>query len=197
MGKKLAVSIPIFITIIVSVLVTTIMLNTKPETSNPNLNNKGETMEKSAVVYFSQTNNTKKVAEVIKNKTNSDIFEIRAKNPYSEEDLDWTISDSRANLEQNDPEARPEIETEIDLSAYEKIYLGYPIWWGTVPKIINTFIETDALNGKEVVAFCTSGSSGIEGSLNVLKGYGLNVLDGCRFSASASENEISEWLKSL
>ena len=197
MGKKLAVSIPIFITIIVSVLVTTIMLNTKPETSNPNLNNKGETMEKSAVVYFSQTNNTKKVAEVIKNKTNSDIFEIRTKNPYSEEDLDWTISDSRANLEQNDPEARPEIETEIDLSAYEKIYLGYPIWWGTVPKIINTFIETDALNGKEVVAFCTSGSSGIEESLNTLKGYGLNVLDGRRFSASASENEISEWLKSL
>lgn len=197
MGKKLAVSIPIFITIIVSVLVTTIMLNIKPETSNPNLNNQGETMEKSAVVYFSQTNNTKKVAEVIKNKTNSDIFEIKAKNPYSEEDLDWTISDSRANLEQNDPEARPEIETEIDLSAYEKVYLGYPIWWGTIPKIINTFIETGALKGKEIVAFCTSGSSGIEESLNALKGYGLNILDGRRFSASASENEVSEWLESL
>lgn len=197
MGKKLRVPIPIFITIIVSVLVTTILLNIKPETNDPNLNNQGETMEKSAVVYFSQTNNTKKVAEIIKNETSSDIYEIKAKNPYSEEDLDWTIRDSRANLEQNDPEARPEIETEIDLSAYEKIYLGYPIWWGTIPKIINTFIETGALNGKEIVAFCTSGSSGIEESLNALNSYGLNVLDGYRFSASASENEVSEWLESL
>jgi flavodoxin len=100
----------------------------------------------------------------------------------------------RANREQNDPTARPEIANEINLDGYDKVYLGYPIWWNTLPKIINTFVETHALDSKEIVAFCTSGSSSIDTSISALKEYGLNIIDSKRIEADASESNIESWL---
>ena len=198
MNKKFTVSIPILIVVIISAIVTTILMNSTGETSNPNLNNQGvTTMEKSAVVYFSQTNNTKNVAQIITEQTNSDIYEIEARVPYTDEDINWHDDNSRANREQNDSLARPEIANIPDIAEYDTIYLGYPIWWGTMPKIINTFIETGALDDKKVAAFCTSGSSGIETSVSALKSYGLDVISSQRFSATASENEVENWLKGL
>lgn len=151
-------------------------------------------MEQSAVVYFSCTDNTERIAKLIAEQTNSDIFELEAKSPYTSDDLNWHNMDSRANLEQNDASAHPEITNIPDISAYDTIYLGYPIWWGTIPKIINTFVETGALDGKNIVAFCTSGSTSIETSVFALENYKLDVIDSRRFSESATEDEVKNWL---
>ena len=200
MNKKVAISIPVLIVVIVAALVAALIMNNdNGKLTDPNNNNnQGETtMGKTAVVYFSRTNNTEKIAKMIAKQTNSDIYEIEAKVSYTDEDIDWTVSDSRANREQNDATARPEIASIPDISSYDMIYLGYPIWWGTLPKIMNTFIETKALEGKKIAAFCTSGSSGIGTSVSALRSYDLDVIGSQRFSASASENEVEIWLKEL
>lgn len=150
---------------------------------------------KAAVVYFSRTNNTEHIAKIITEKTSADLYEVEAKVPYTDDDINWHDDNSRANREQDDDLARPEIANIPNISEYGTIYLGYPIWWGTMPKIINTFIETKALNGKRIVAFCTSGSSGIGMSVSALKSYGLDVVGGKRFGSSATESEVENWLR--
>ena len=150
--------------------------------------------KKSAVVYFSCTGVTEKIAKLIAENSDSDIYKIEAKEIYTDDDLDWHVQNSRANREQNDASARPEIANQITLDDYETIYLGYPIWWGTMPKIINTFIETGALEGKLVIPFCTSGSSGIEDSVSDLENYNLKVSNAHRFNSSASGDDIKKWL---
>lgn len=154
-----------------------------------------DTDKKVAVVYFSCTDNTERIAKLIADKASADLYKIEAKTPYTDDDLNWRDLNSRANREQNDSQARPEIANTPDISKYDTIYLGYPIWWNTLPKIINTFIETKALDGKKIAAFCTSGSSTIETSISALKDYGLNVVSERRFESNASENEIEDWLK--
>ena len=149
-----------------------------------------------AVVYFSATGTTAEIAKMIAEEADSDIFEIIPKEPYSSDDLNYN-GDCRANREQNDDSARPEIEN--DLSAvedYDVIYLGYPIWWGTNPKIIQTFCEGYDISNAEIYAFCTSGSSGIDTSISNLKdNYSLNIIDGKRLNGATS-NDIQEWLLS-
>ncbi len=171
--------------------------------SNPVNNNTEKTEETSdkkvAVVYFSATGNTKKIAELIKDDANADIFEIIPKQKYTSEDLNYGDSNTRATKEQNDDNARPEIANNIDVSDYDVIFLGYPIWWGNVPKIILSFIDNTNLSGKTVIPFCTSGSSGISTSESSLKSYDSNInwISGNRFSGSASENEVSNWVNGL
>ena len=151
---------------------------------------------KIAVVYFSATGNTRTVAEFIKQETNADIYEIVPAQIYTDADLTWTDNNSRATKEQNDKTARPEIQNEIDLSAYHTIFLGYPIWFGDCPRIVQTFIETNSLNGKTVIPFCTSGSSGISGSENTLKQYNeINWQPGKRLTTS--QTEVTSWVQSL
>ena len=100
------------------------------------------------VVYFSRTGNTRPLAEYIKDELNADIYEIEAKVPYTEDDIKY-YTDCRADREQNDRSARPEIAGELpDFSKYNTIYLGYPIWYGQAPKIIYTFLEGVDLSGK-------------------------------------------------
>ncbi len=149
---------------------------------------------KTAVVYFSVSNVTGRIAKIIAEKLGADIFEIEPKVSYTDDDLNWRDMGCRANREQNDVSARPEIANEINLDGYDKVYLGYPIWWNTLPKIINTFVETHALDGKEIVAFCTSGSSSIDTSISALKEYGLNIANNKRLEANVSEEDIKNWL---
>ena len=149
--------------------------------------------KKSAVIYFSCTNNTKKLAEKIAKATGADILEIVPSVPYTSADLNYN-GDCRANKEQNDDTARPEIATKFELDNYNTIYLGYPIWWGTMPKIINTFLETYDLSGKTVMPFCTSGSSGIGTSVNAIRKYLPDVKDGMRGTTSTTETEINAWI---
>ena len=150
----------------------------------------------SVVLYFSATGTTKAIAQRIADEANSDLIEIVPKEKYKSEDLDYN-SDCRANREQNDPNARPEIKNTIDISKYDIIYLGYPIWWGTNPKIILTLLDTYDFNGKTIIPFCTSGSTGISSSVNDLRNYNskLNIKDGKRFSSSDSDDVIKSFVK--
>lgn len=155
-------------------------------------------MSKSIVVYFSRTGTTKPLAENIAKITNSDIYEIKAAVPYTDDDINYNNNNSRANREQNDSSARPEIAGDrIDLSQYDTVYLGYPIWWGTIPRIINTFIDTYDLSGKTIMPFCSSHSTGISGSVSAIKQYcpDSEVKDGLRGTGQTSETEIKQWIE--
>ena len=151
------------------------------------------------VVYFSATGTTEKIAEKIVGATNGDMYEIKAKVPYTSDDINYNNIDCRANIEQNDPKARPEIEGTVEnMDNYDTVYIGYPIWWGDCPKIICTFMESYDFSNKTVIPFCTSGSSGISTSENTLKTLAnANWLSGKRFNANASENEIKVWVDEL
>ena len=152
---------------------------------------------KSLVVYFSETGNTKGVAEKIAAVIDADTYEILAAQPYSDDDLDYNNEDSRATKEQNDKTVRPEIGSEkLDLSAYDTIYLGYPIWWGQAPRIMDTFVESYDFTGKTVIPFCTSGSSDIGTTgddLGANAGSG-NWLKGKRFAGGTTQADVEEWL---
>lgn len=153
------------------------------------------------VVYFSATGNTKAVAEQIANVTDSELYEIEPAEPYTSEDLDYNNDDCRANLEMNDDAARPEIAGAIEnIEQYDTIYLGYPIWWGNAPRIMNTFVETYDLSGKTVVPFCTSGGSSISTSVDTLQelaGDGITWMEGQRFDRGVSADEISQWIDEM
>ncbi len=153
----------------------------------------------SVVIYFSATGNTERVAGYIQEITGSDIIEIIPADEYTNADLNYSDDDCRANQEQNDDSARPEIANEIDVDSYDTIYLGFPIWWGDVPKIILTFLDTYDLSGKTVIPFCTSGGSGISTSMNTLRNYNQNInwIDGEQFLSGASKNAIESWINSL
>lgn len=153
----------------------------------------------SVVIYFSATGNTERVAGYIQEITGSDIIEIIPADEYTNADLNYSDDDCRANQEQNDDSARPEIANEIDVDSYDTIYLGFPIWWGDVPKIILTFLDTYDLSGKTVIPFCTSGGSGISTSMNTLRNYNQNInwIDGEQFSSGASKSAVESWINSL
>ena len=149
-----------------------------------------------AVIYFSCTGNTRTAAERIRDLTGADLIELVPEQPYTSQDLDYNDESCRANQEQKDPAARPRIAGQpLDLSQYGTIYLGYPIWQGTAPRIINTFLDSYDLTGKTIRPFCTSGSSGIETSVadiraaapevNVTAGLQIAVPDGSDVKAGA------------
>lgn len=153
------------------------------------------------VAYFSATGNTKTVAEQIADVTGGELYEIEPAEPYTSEDLDYNNDDCRANLEMNDDTARPEIAGTIEnIEQYDTIYLGYPIWWGNAPRIMNTFVETYDLSGKTMVPFCTSGGSGISTSVDTLQelaGDGITWMEGQRFDRDVSADEISQWIDEM
>ncbi|MBE6818515.1 MAG: flavodoxin [Ruminococcaceae bacterium] len=162
---------------------------------------KAQTKEgKILVVYFSATGTTKSVAEKIANIENAELYEIKAAQEYSSADLDWNDRSSRSTKEQNDKSARPEIASDtLSLAGYSKIYIGYPIWWGEEPRIMDTFVESYDFNGITMIPFCTSSSSGIGRSGKNLEENAKsgNWLDGQRFGANASESEIQSWIDSI
>ena len=170
------------------------IINNNTSDSN-NLSNEIKENNESVVLYFSATGTTKSIAQRIADISNSDIIEIIPKEKYKSEDLNYN-SDCRANREQNDSKARPEIENTIDINKYDTIYLGYPIWWGTNPKIILTLLDTYDFTGKTIIPFCTSGGSGISGSVDDLRKYNSNltITDGKRFSLSDSDEVIREFV---
>ncbi|MBR3298153.1 MAG: flavodoxin [Clostridia bacterium] len=148
------------------------------------------------VLYFSATGNTKLLADRIAKLEKADIAEIVPAQPYTAEDLNYHDPSTRASAEQNDPSARPAIAEEISLEGYSAIFLGYPIWWGKAPRILNTFVEANDLTGITVIPFCTSGSSDIGASddeLAALAGSG-NWLQGKRFALSVTNEELLSWI---
>lgn len=152
--------------------------------------------KKTAVLYFSATGTTKRLAETIAAVVDGELIEIVPEEPYTSEDLNYNDLSSRATREQRDPAARPAILGSIaQFDRYDTIYLGYPIWWGTMPKIINTLLESYDFSGKKIMPFCTSGSSGIASSVSAIQTAcpAADVADGFRGTGSTTEAEIQTW----
>ncbi len=154
---------------------------------------------KSVVLYFSATGNTESIAKEISKTTNSDLVEILPDKEYTKNDLNYNDDNSRANKEQNDDSSRPKIKNDIDISSYDVIFLGYPIWWGTNPRIILTLFDTVEFGDKKIVLFSTSSSSDIEKSVTDLRNYKpkLNIIGSKRFSGDETNKEIESWLNML
>ena len=152
------------------------------------------------VAYFSATGTTKGVAEKIASVTGGDLYEILAEEPYSDEDLNYNDSGSRSTKEQNDKDVRPEIGSEdVALEEYTTVYLGFPIWWGEEPRILDTFVEKYSFDEITVIPFCTSASSGIGRSgpnMEALAKSGT-WLEGKRFDGNVSEEDLESWIGSL
>lgn len=152
---------------------------------------------KTAVVYFSATGTTAEVANRIAEETGADIMEIVPEEPYTSEDLDYGVENCRANKEMNDETARPAISSDLSaVSEYDVIYLGYPLWWGTAPRIIQTFLDHSDISQASVYAFCTSGGSGVEQSVKDLQGLypDVNIVSGRRFDQGA-DADVKEWIE--
>ena len=160
---------------------------------NPNDEEMNLQESKSLILVFSPTGNTKRIATFIQEINGSEMIELIPEVPYTSDDLNYN-SDCRANREQNDDSARPGLASEVNLDWYDKIYLWYPIWWWTNPKLILTLIEKYDFSGKEVVLFCTSGSSWIWTSETALKWKGLNVIWSKRFEANDSDEIIESFI---
>ena len=154
------------------------------------------------VVYFSGTGNTEGVAQTIASTLDADLFELEPADPYTDEDLDWTVDGSRVNQE-HENEALQAVELTADTvenwEEYDTVFIGYPIWWGIAAWPVNDFIQANDFTGKTVVPFCTSASSGLGQSaerLEQMAGSGT-WLEGRRFSQSPSQQEVQSWVESL
>ena len=157
---------------------------------------------KTLVVYFSATGNTEAVAGYIADATGGDLFELVPTEPYTADDLDWTDRDSRVSREHDDESLRSvELENAVpdNWNEYDTVFIGYPIWWGIAAWPVDTFISSNDFTGKTVIPFCTSSSSGLGESGELLRdaaGTG-EWLEGQRFQSSASEEEVKEWVSGL
>ena len=157
---------------------------------------------KTLVVYFSATGNTERVAGVIAEATGGDLFELEPADPYTDEDLNYNDDNSRVSQEHADESLR-DVElvsaTVEGFDEYETVFVGYPVWWGIAAWPVNTFIEVNDFTGKTVIPFCTSSSSGLGESgelLAELAGTG-DWQEGMRFRSSVSEEDVTAWVESL
>ena len=150
------------------------------------------------VVYFSATGTTKGVAEKIAAVTGGDIFEIVPAVPYSAADLNWNDRNSRTSIETDDPSCRPEIAGDpVNLEGYSTIYIGYPIWWGDIPRIMSTFAESYDFGEITMIPFCTSGGSGVGQSDKHLEEQAESGswLKGTRLQGNISEKDLQAWIE--
>lgn len=183
--------------------------NSQDESSNSSTNeNKTEntntttTDSKTLVVYYSATGNTEEAANLIAQETNGDLFELEPVEPYSDDDLNWSDENSRVVYEHDNEDARNVelVSTTVEnWDEYDRVFIGYPLWWQIAAWPVNSFVENNDFTGKTVIPFCTSSSDGIGESGQLLAdmaGTG-NWLEGRRFSSSVSQDDIQEWIASL
>ena len=156
-------------------------------------------MSKKLVAYFSATGTTRKTAAALAEAIGADIFEIVPKIPYTKADLDWTDSSSRSTVEMKDSSSRPAIAAKCgNISDYDVIFVGFPIWWYVAPTIINAFLESYDLTGKTIVPFATSGGSGMGKTNERLAPSckGSRLLEG-KVLTSAQNKALAEWVNGL
>ncbi len=153
-------------------------------------------MSKALVAYFSASGVTKKLAENLGEAISADLFEIVPEQMYTKADLNWQDQNSRSSVEMKDRSCRPAIASKVeDMAQYDVIFVGFPVWWYREPSIIDTFAEAYNFNGKTIVPFATSGSSGIgDSGKNIGElAVGSKTVEGKRFSANASAEELKAW----
>ena len=153
-------------------------------------------MNKTLVAYFSASGTTANVAKTMSEAIGADLFEIKPETPYTSADLNWQNKNSRSSVEMNDRSSRPAIGVKVaDMSQYNVVFVGFPVWWYREPSIIDTFMESYDFTGKTVIPFATSGGSGLgDAPANMQKlAKDAKVLNGKRFSSSASASELKTW----
>ena len=153
---------------------------------------------KTAVVYFSATGTTERMAKDAAKAMGADIFEIEPVHKYTDADLNWHDKKSLTTIECNDPKSRPAIANKIDISAYDTVILCYPIWWAYAPKIMYTFVESQNWNEKNLITLCTSGGSGLGRSGSDLAKFakGANFKGGKDFTRSSGE-DVKKYVEGL
>lgn len=159
-------------------------------------------LSKTLIVYYSATGNTEDAAKLIAQETNGTLFEIEPKEPYSDDDLNWTNDNSRVTREhENESERNVElVSTTVDnWDSYDTVFIGYPIWWGIAAWPVDNFVKENNFDGKTVIPFCTSASSGLgeSGKLLAQMAETGKWLDGHRFSSNVSSSDVQSWLSEL
>jgi len=151
------------------------------------------------VAFFSATGTTKRVAQNLAKATGGDLYEIKPVKAYTNADLNWRDNNSRTSVEMNDPKSRPEIVTDaLPIQNYDTIFLGFPIWWGTAPKVVHTFLEKYDFSGKKIIIFATSGSSGLGNTANTLKqsvSKTATVIEGDVLNSNPSVENLKKWIE--
>ena len=153
-------------------------------------------MSKVLVAYFSASGVTKKLATNLAEATGGDLFEIVPEELYTKADLNWMNPKSRSSVEMKDRSCRPAIASKVeDMSSYDAVFIGFPVWWYREPSIIDTFAESYNFSGKTIIPFATSGSSGIGSSGDNIGALakGAKVASGERLKASTSVEELKDW----
>ncbi len=156
-------------------------------------------MANTLVAYFSASDQTKRLASTFAEEIGCDIAEIEPAEPYSSADLNWSKSSSRSTVEMNDGSCRPAMKNHIDVSGYDTIFIGFPIWWGEAPRIIETFLESTDFSGKTIVPFATSGGSGFGRTSSILQKIvpGAKVEKGRVLSSRESAKSVRNWIEFL
>ena len=157
-------------------------------------------MNKTLVAFFSASGTTKRVAEKLATATGSDLYEIRPAVPYTRADLNWQDKHSRSSVEMNDPSSRPELaDREANITGYDRIFLGFPIWWYTAPTIIRSSLESYDFTGKTIILFATSGGSGLGRTAKDLSSScpGATIVAGGMLNGSPSEAALEQWAENL
>ena len=205
MNKNTIIGVIVVIIIVIIGVALYFMLSnndTPINNENGSEENNDSTISNVLVVYFSAQGHTKEVAEKIAENLDADIFELIPTDPYTDADLDWTDNNSRVSMEHEDESLR-NVElttTEVEnWDSYDTILIGYPIWWGIAAWPVNTFVEANDFTGKTVIPFCTSASSGLGESGELLSSLAntRNWLTGQRFSSNSSDSDLTTWTDSL
>ena len=154
-------------------------------------------MSKVLVAYFSASGVTKKVAKELAKVEKADLFEIAPEILYTAEDLDWRNEQSRSTVEMKDLSCRPAITGQVEnIAQYDVVFIGFPIWWGREPSVVDTFLDAYDFSGKKIVPFCTSGGNGIgETAMRIreIVGTMATVEEGTRLGGTVSEKDLETW----
>ena len=153
-------------------------------------------MGKTLVAYFSASGVTRRAAERLAEVVDGELYEIRPAVPYTPADLNWMDKHSRSSVEMRNPASRPALaDHSVDVGAYDRVFLGFPIWWGVAPTIVNTFLEGQDWTGKTIVLFATSGGSGMGKTAEKLAPScpGAKLIDGGLLNGSLAEDRLTQW----
>ena len=219
MNKKVIIGVvAVLIIAVVAVMEYSILSNNESDNVNNNATNNGNNNSttdenitddnigsgtgKTLVVYYSATGNTRGVAKKLAENLNADTFEIVPSDPYTDDDLDWNDDNSRVSKEHNDESLRDvelESTTVPNFDTYDTVLIGYPIWWGIAAWPVNSFVEANDFTGKTVIPFCTSSSSGIGNSADILEDLTKTGTwqEGIRFGTNPSDDDINDFIDSI
>ena len=157
-------------------------------------------MMKTLVAYFSASGVTAKAASALASAIDGDLYEIKPAVPYTHADLNWRDQNSRSSIEMKGPTSRPALaDTDAPIAGYDRIFLGFPIWWYTAPAIIRTFLESYDFSGKTIILFATSGGSGLGKTASDLTGCcpGAVIKEGQMLNGHYSKDTLKQWAENL